>query len=148
MAGNVKGICIEFRGDTTKLDKALREIKNESKSIDQQLKEVNRSLKFNPGNTELLRQKFTLLGQKVDLTEKQLKEFRAAEKQLKAQGVSEESAEWMKLRRNIIETESKPSAYSSFSPYLKLLSIYSFIFSSSVIISRYIFTSVRSPNSL
>lgn len=113
MPGNIKGICIEFRGDTTKLDKALREIKNESKSIDQQLKEVNRSLKFNPGNTELLSQKFTLLGQKVDLTEKQLKEFRAAEKQLKAQGVSEESAEWMKLRRNIIETESKLKRYKT-----------------------------------
>ena len=113
MAGNIKGITIEFRGDTTKLDKALREIKNESKSIDQQLKEVNRSLKFNPGNTELLSQKFTLLGQKVDLTEKQLQEFRAAEKQLKAQGVSEESAEWMKLRRNIIETESKLKHYKT-----------------------------------
>ena len=113
MAGNIKGITIEFRGDTTKLDKALREIKNESKSIDQQLKEVNRSLKFNPGNTELLSQKFTLLGQKVDLTEKQLHEFRAAEKQLKAQGVSEESAEWMKLRRNIIETESKLKHYKT-----------------------------------
>lgn len=113
MPGNIKGICIEFRGDTTKLDKALREIKNESKSIDQQLKEVNRSLKFNPGNTELLSQKFTLLGQKVDLTEKQLQEFRAAEKQLKAQGVSEESAEWMELRRNIIETESKLKHYKT-----------------------------------
>ena len=113
MAGNIKGITIEFRGDTTKLDKALRGIKNESKSIDQQLREVNRSLKFNPGNAELLRQKFTLLGQKVDLTEKQLHEFRAAEKQLKAQGVSEESAEWMKLRRNIIETESKLKHYKT-----------------------------------
>ena len=113
MAGNIKGITIEFRGDTTKLDKALREIKNESKSIDQQLKEVNRSLKFNPGNTELLRQKFTLLGQKVDLTEKQLQEFRAAEKQLKAQGVSEEAAEWRTRRRNIIETESKLKHYKT-----------------------------------
>ena len=113
MAGNIKGITIEFRGDTTKLDKALREIKNESKSVDQQLREVNRSLKFNPGNTELLRQKFTLLGQKVDLTEKQLKEFRAAEQQLRGQGVSEESAEWMKLRRNIIETESKLKHYKT-----------------------------------
>lgn len=113
MAGNIKGITIQFNGDTTKLDKAMREIKSESKSIDQQLKEVNRSLKFNPNNAELLRQKFTLLGQKVNVTEKQLKEFRAAEKQLTAQGVSKESAEFMKLRRNIIETESKLKHYNT-----------------------------------
>ena len=107
MAGNIKGITIEFRGDTTKLDKALREVKNESKSIDQQLREVNRSLKFNPNNTELLRQKFDLLKQKIDATDKELKQFKDIEKQLKAQNVSKQSAEWMKVRRNIIESESK-----------------------------------------
>ena len=73
MAGQIKGITIEFRGETTKLDKALSKIKNESKSIDSELKQVNRALKFNPHNTELLRQKFTLLGQKVDQTEKELR---------------------------------------------------------------------------
>ena len=113
MAGQIKGITISFNGDTTKLDKAMREIKNESKSIDQQLREVNRSLKFNPGNAELLKQKFTLLGQKIDATESQLKQFKAAEQQLKAQGVSEESAEWMTLRRNIIEAESKLKHYNA-----------------------------------
>lgn len=113
MAGQIKGITIQFNGDTTKLDKAMREIKNESKSIDQQLREVNRSLKFNPGNAELLKQKFTLLGQKIDATESQLKQFQNAEKQLRAQGVSEESAEWMTLRRNIIEAESKLKHYNA-----------------------------------
>lgn len=113
MAGQIKGITIQFNGDTTKLDKAMREIKEESKSIDQQLREVNRSLKFNPGNAELLKQKFTLLGQKIDATESQLKQFKAAEQQLKAQGVSEESAEWMTLRRNIIEAESKLKHYNA-----------------------------------
>ena len=107
MAGNIKGITIEFRGDTTKLDKALREVKNESKSIDQQLREVNRSLKFNPNNAELLRQKFDLLKQKVNATENELKQFRQIESQLSAQKVSKQSAEWMQVRRNIIEAESK-----------------------------------------
>ena len=92
MAGTIKGITIQFNGDTTKLDKALRQIKNESKSIDQQLREVNRSLKFNPNNAELLRQKFTLLGQKIDATENQLKQFKAAEAQLRAQNVSKQSS--------------------------------------------------------
>lgn len=107
MAGNIKGITIEFRGDTTRLDKAMRTIKTDSKSVDQQLREVNRALKFNPNNTELLRQKFDLLKQKVNATEKELQELKAVEAQLKAQNVSKQSAEWMKVRRNIIEAESK-----------------------------------------
>lgn len=113
MAGTIKGITIQFNGDTTKLDKALRQIKNESKSIDQQLREVNRSLKFNPNNAELLRQKFTLLGQKIDATENQLKQFKAAEAQLRAQNVSKQSSEWMEVRRNIIEAESKLKHYNA-----------------------------------
>lgn len=105
--GSIKGITIEFRGDTTRLDKAMRSIKSESKSVDQQLREVNRALKFNPNNTELLRQKFDLLKQKVNATEKELRELKAVEAQLKAQNVSKQSAEWMKVRRSIIEAESK-----------------------------------------
>lgn len=107
MAGQIKGITIVFDGETTKLDQALNRIKGESKSVDQQLKEVNRSLRFNPRNVELLRQKFTLLGQKVDATDKELRQLRDAEKQLKAQNVSKQSAEWMKVRRSIIEAESR-----------------------------------------
>jgi len=107
MAGQVKGITISFRGDTTKLDKALRQIKSDSKSVDAQLKEVNRSLRFNPKNAELLRQKFDLLGKKVNQTENELKQLRNVESQLKAQNVSKQSAEWMKVRREIIQAESK-----------------------------------------
>ena len=107
MAGQIKGITIVFEGETTKLDKALKQIKNESKTIDSQLKDVNRALRFNPKNAELMRQKFTLLGQKVGQTEKELKQFRDAEKQLKAQGVSKTSAEFMRVRREIIQTESR-----------------------------------------
>lgn len=107
MPGNIKGITIEFRGDTTPLTKALNTIKKESNMVDKELREVNRALKFNPNNVELMRQKFTLLGQKVDATEDQIKQLRATEKQLKAQNVSKQSTEWMKVRREIIEAESK-----------------------------------------
>ena len=100
MAGAIKGITIEFNGDTTKLDKALRTIRKDSRGVDSDLRAVNRALKFNPTSAELLRQKFTLLGQKVNSTEKELKQFRDIEKQLKAQGVSKTSSEFMRVRRN------------------------------------------------
>ena len=107
MAGNIKGITIEFRGDTTKLDKALRTIRQARKSADKQLKEVNKALKFNPTSTELLAQKQTLLKQKIQTTKDELNAFKNAEKELKAKNVDEQSQEWMEVRRNIIQCESK-----------------------------------------
>lgn len=105
--GNIKGITIQFDADTTKLGSALKKIKTESKGLDQDLKAVNKSLKFNPGNTELLAQKQTLLKGKIEQTKKELNAFKQAQQTLDDQGVDKTSQEYMELRRNIIETESK-----------------------------------------
>lgn len=107
MAGNIKGITIEFRGDTTKLDKALREIKNSTKDVDKELKNVDRALKFNPKSVELWRQKQDLLKQKIKETESNLKELKNMQAQMDARGVDKNSEEYRKLQREIIETESK-----------------------------------------
>ena len=106
-SGNVKGITIEFHGDTTSLEKALKKVKYETKGIDQQLKDVNRALKFNPRNTELLAQKQALLKQKIDTTERSLKDLKQAQADLDAKGVDKSSKEYMELRREIIAAESK-----------------------------------------
>lgn len=113
MADKVKGITIEFNGDTTKLDKALRKISTESKSIDKELKSVNNALKFNPKNTELLAQKQTLLKQKVDQTGKSLTQLRDVQRQMDEQGVDKSSEEYRRLQREIITTESKLKHYTA-----------------------------------
>ena len=107
MAGNIKGITVEFRGDTTKLDKALRTVNKETKDIDKELKAVNRSLKFNPTSVELWRQKQQLLTQKVSETNQKLDVLKQAQKQMDADGVEKNSKEYRELQREIIETESK-----------------------------------------
>lgn len=107
MAGQIKGITISFRGDTTSLDKALRKVKTDSKDIDSQLKKVNNALKFNPKNVELLTQKQGLLREKVTQTQKSLEDLRKIQSQMDASGVSKQSAEYQQVRREIIETESK-----------------------------------------
>ena len=61
MAGNIRGITIEFSGNTTKLDKALRDIEKNTRSLDKELKQVDKALKFNPTSIELWRQKQELL---------------------------------------------------------------------------------------
>ena len=107
MAGQVKGITITFRGDTTSLDKALRKVKSDTKDVDRQLSAVNKSLKFNPKNVELLTQKQGLLREKVTQTQKSLEDLRKIQSQMDASGVSKQSAEYQQVRREIIETESK-----------------------------------------
>ena len=113
MAGNIKGITIEFRGDTTSLEKALRKVRNDTKDIDKELKEVNRALKFSPKNTELLAQKQTLLKQKVDQTGKSLQDLKNLQQQMNAQNVDPGSKEYRELQRAIIETESKLKHFES-----------------------------------
>ena len=107
MPGNIKGITIVFEGDTTKLDKALKQVRNSTKDIDKELKDVNRALKFNPKNVELLTQKQGLLREKVTQTKKSLEDLRKIQSQMDASGVSKQSAEYQQVRREIITTESK-----------------------------------------
>ena len=56
-AGRIKGITIEIGGDTTKLQIALKGVNAEIKNTQSQLKDVEKLLKLDPGNTELLAQK-------------------------------------------------------------------------------------------
>ena len=113
MAGNIKGITIEFQGDTTKLDKALRQIKNSTKDIDAELKQVNRALKFNPTSVELWRQKQDLLKQKIKETENNLKELKNIQAQMDAKGVDKNSEAYRRVQREIIEAESKLKTFNN-----------------------------------
>lgn len=107
MAGNIKGITVEFRGDTTKLDSALKKVKSESKGVDKELREVNKLLKFNPKDTTLLAQKQTLLKEKVAQTTRQLQSLKSMQSNMNAQGVDKNSEAYRKLEREIVESESK-----------------------------------------
>lgn len=107
MAGNIKGITIEFRGETTKLEKSLRTVDKETSSLDKNLRQVNNALKFNPTNIDLWRQKQELLTKKVQATEEKVKALKDAQAKMDASGVDKTSQEYQKLQRDIITTESK-----------------------------------------
>ena len=105
---NIKGITIEFDGDTKKLDRALRDVKAEAKGVDKALRDVNKQLKTNPRSTELQAQKQQLLKQKISQTKKELNALKAAQAKLDEDpSVDKTSAEYMELRREIIRTEQK-----------------------------------------
>lgn len=113
MAGDIKGITIEFRGETTKLSKSLNKIKDETKGVDSSLKSINRALKFNPGNIELLGQKQVELKRKIEQTKEKLEAFKAAQRSLDASGVDKTSSEYMEVRRNIIQAESQVKYFNA-----------------------------------
>lgn len=109
----VKGITIEISGNTTKLETALKNVKAQGKNVESSLRNVNKVLKFNPNNTELLTQKITLLKERIQTTKDRLEAFKAAQKSMDADGVDKTSKEYMEVRRNIIECESKLKTFNA-----------------------------------
>lgn len=107
MAGQIKGITIQFDGDTTRLDKALRDINKNTRNLDKELDQINNALKFNPANVDLWRQKQEVLTQKVAETKSKLDVLKQAQKQLDAEGVDRTSEEYRNLERQIIVTENQ-----------------------------------------
>lgn len=112
MAGNIKGITIEFNGDTTKLDKALRTVRNSTKDLDKELKDVNKALKFNPTSVDLWKQKQEILRQKITQTKDNIKQLKDAQAQLDAKNVDKNSQEYRELQREIITAESKLKTFN------------------------------------
>ncbi|WHT87152.1 phage tail protein [Bacillus cereus] len=85
MAGRIKGITIEIGGETTGLQNALKDVNKRSNDLTKELKDVERLLKFDPGNVEALAQKQQLLTQQIENTTQKLDKLKAAEQQVQAQ---------------------------------------------------------------
>lgn len=107
MAGKIRGITIQLSGDTTGLTKSLNDANKEIKNTQSQLKDVERLLKLDPKNTELLRQKQELLGKAIGETNTKLETLKKAEDTMKSQGVDQNSEQFMALQREIIATEGE-----------------------------------------
>lgn len=107
--GRIKGITIEIGGDTTGLDKALRQVNSTISSTQSALKDVNRLLKLDPSNTELIAQKQRLLKDAVSATNEKLTALKEAQKQAQEQMERGELGrdKYDALQREIIETEQE-----------------------------------------
>lgn len=107
MASRIKGITIEIGGDTSGLKKALSDVDKSIRDTQSELKDVERLLKIDPGNVELLTQKQKLLTSAIADTQDRLKALREAEKQVQEQ-VKEgkaSQAQYDALKREIVATE-------------------------------------------
>lgn len=109
MATKVRGITIELGADTSGLSKALTSVNKEIGSTQKQLKDVERLLKLDPKNTELLEQKQRLLGNAVEQTETKLEALLKAQtevgERLKETGEGQE--QYDALTREIISCKEE-----------------------------------------
>ena len=107
-ANRIKGITVEIGGDTTKLQTALKGVNTEIRNTQSQLKDVEKLLKLDPGNTELMAQKHRLLGQAVSETKEKLETLKTAAEQANTALANGEisQSQYDALQREIIETEN------------------------------------------
>lgn len=103
MAGaKIRGITIELGADASGIQKALKGIDSQLKTTQNNLKDVNKLLKLDPKNTELLTQKQKNLESAISLTKDRIDELKKAQ-----EGVEKGSAEWDALQREIISNEQQ-----------------------------------------
>ena len=109
VANRIKGITVEIGGDTTGLDKALKGVQSTLRTTQTSLRDVNKLLKLDPSNTELLSQKQRLLKDAIGATKDKLETLKTAQIQAKQQlengtlGQDKYDA----LQREIVETEQE-----------------------------------------
>ena len=95
----IAGITIEIGGDTTKLQTALKGVDKQLSQTQSNLKDINKLLKVDPGNVDLLKQKYKNLQSAITQTKDRLKTLKSAQKQATS------PEEYDALQREIIETE-------------------------------------------
>lgn len=106
-SSKIKGLTVEIGGDATPLSKALKKPNAEASTLQGKLKEVNKLLKMDPSNTELLAQKQRILSDAIGANEKKLKLLKSAQEQFVDSGKNVDSAEYIELQKQISLTEKK-----------------------------------------
>lgn len=107
----IKGVTIEFDGNTTKLGKALEGIEKNTKSLQSELNGVNTLLKFDTSNTDLLRQKQELLTKSIEGTEEKQRILNETLKKIKNNEITVTNEEFRDLQREIVATEKKLTSF-------------------------------------
>lgn len=109
---SIKGITIKIGGDTTGLDKALKETSKKSRELESELKAVDKALKLDPNNVTLVKQKQDLLKDSIKETKAKLDVLKEAQSQVTAQYKKGEidAGQYRAFQRELETTKSKLSS--------------------------------------
>lgn len=112
---DIKGITIEIDGNVGPLSKALSSVNSDLKSTQSTLRALDKALKLDPSNLDLLQKKQKSLQDAVEDTKQKLDLEREALAQLKAQddGSEEMAKKQKELEREITTTEAALVGYES-----------------------------------
>lgn len=115
MGNRIKGITVEIGGDTTGLDKALRNVNSSITKTQSALNDVNKLLKLDPSNTVLVAQKQQLLSQAVSQTSDKLEALESAQEQVVAafQRGDIGQDKYQAFQREVEETRGKLNQYKN-----------------------------------
>lgn len=109
MAKVIKGITVEIGGNASPLNKALNDVNKTSKSLQSELRTIDKLLKLDPTNVELLTQKQEVLSESIENTEEKLRRLKSAEDKV-AQAFEDgkiDAEQYRAFQRNIVTTEQK-----------------------------------------
>ena len=102
----IKGITIKIGGDTTELSRSLENVNRDLKNAQISLRDIDKLLKLDPTNVELLRQKQQYLNTAIDATKEKLAKEKEALEQLKnSEGFDKNSEQAKALERQITADE-------------------------------------------
>lgn len=107
----IRGVSFEFSADSSRLESALKNINKETRDTSRQLKDINKLLKFEPKNVELLAQKHSQLSNKIKEANEKLETLKKLQADMDKNGIDENSKQYQALRREIIDTESLLGTY-------------------------------------
>ena len=109
IASKIKGITISIGGETTGLQKALADVNKKSKDLQSELRQVDKLLKLDPKNTELLAQKQKLLAEAVANSKEKLDRLKAAQEQVNEQFQKGEISEeqYRAFQREVVKAEQE-----------------------------------------
>ena len=114
MAGaKIRGVTIELSGDTSGFTKSLTNANKEIKNTQTQLSDVEKLLKLDPTNVDLLAQKQQLVTNAIGQSKDKLDTLNTALEQMKADGVDESSEAFMALQREVVATEQSMQTLST-----------------------------------
>lgn len=109
MAKVIKGITVEIGGNASPLNKALNDVNKTSKSLQSELRTIDKLLKLDPTNVDLLKQKQDVLSESIENTEEKLRRLKSAEDKV-AQAFEDgkiDAEQYRAFQRNIVTTEQK-----------------------------------------
>ena len=109
-SGRIRGLTIEIGGDTTKLTDSLKSIDKELANTQKDLKDIDKLLKLDPKNTELLKQKQEQLGKAVKLSKERVQQLEEAQKQM-GERTEENAKQYDALERELIDAKNKTKQY-------------------------------------